>query len=489
MGKNDGFLNWPRQMPASRDASERIGDYREFQIQQSEESARRQAGRCMDCGIPFCQQGCPLGNIIPDWNDLVYRGRWEQAYRALSSTNNFPEFTGRLCPAPCEGACTLTINTDAVTIEQTEREIIERAFDEGWVLPQEPTARSGRRVAVVGSGPAGLAAAQQLVRAGHNVTVYEKSDRIGGLLRYGIPDFKMEKHIIDRRLEQMKAEGVEFQTGVEIGADTSWKTIHADYDAVLVAIGAGVPRDLKVPGRDLDGVHFALTFLEQQNRVVAGDEVPDQILATGRDVIILGGGDTGSDCVGTSHRQGAKSVTQIELMPAPPETRRDTNPWPQWPLVFRTSSSQKEGGRREFAFLTKELIADNSGRVCALRGVQVQMVVDESGRTRFDEVDGTEVDLPCDLLILAMGYVAPDTGSICDQLGVDVDGRGNIRTVSGFETSQRRVLVAGDAKRGASLIVWAISDGREAARQIDAALARNPGRLPTRGMDRPFGGR
>lgn len=488
MGKPTGFLEWERTLPSKRDVSDRLDDYRELYLDQPEEQAREQAGRCMDCGVPFCQQGCPLGNLIPDWNDLVYNDRWRNAYIALSSTNNFPEFTGRLCPAPCEAACTLSINTSPVTIEQIEKEIIERAWKEDWVTPIVPRQKTGKKVAVVGSGPAGMAAAQQLARAGHDVVLYEKSDRIGGLLRYGIPDFKMEKWVIDRRMKQMEAEGVEFRTGVDVGSDVSWKELHESYDALVITIGAGKPRDLPVEGRDAKGVHFAMEFLEQQNREVAGDAQGERIFATDRDVIILGGGDTGSDCLGTSLRQGAKSVRQIELMPAPPNDRRPENPWPQWPMVYTTSTSQEEGGEREFALMTKELVKDEDGRIKELHAVRVEIGRDDQGRPKLIEKESEEVVLPCDLLILAMGYLGPVAESVNEQLGVEVDGRGNIVAGRDFQTSVPGVYVAGDSYRGASLIVWAISDGREAARNVDAMLVGDE-RLPTRGIHQPFGGR
>ena len=491
MGKPTGFMEWERQLPEKRDAGERLGDYRELYLEQPAETTREQAGRCMDCGVPFCQQGCPLGNLIPDWNDLVFRDRWQDAYKALSSTNNFPEFTGRLCPAPCEAACTLSVNIQPVTIEQIEREIIERAYSEGWVQPQVARARTGRSVGVVGSGPAGMAAAQQLARAGHDVVLYEKSDRIGGLLRYGIPDFKMEKWVIDRRMEQMTAEGVRFETGVDAGGAVSWKELRDRHDALVIAIGAGQPRDLDVPGRDLAGVHFALEFLEQQNREVAGDsDTPDRVRATGRHVVVLGGGDTGSDCVGTSLRHGAASVTQIELMPAPPSAREADNPWPQWPLIYRTSTSHEEGGTREFALMTERLVGDDAGRVKELHAVRVELARGDNGALRIVPNTSERVVIPCDLLVLAMGYTGiAAAASLREQLGVDVTRRDTVAADRRFRTNVPGVYVAGDAYRGASLIVWAISDGREAARTVDADLIGGRERLPTRGIHQPFGGR
>jgi len=489
MGKITGFKEWGRKTAPRRAAKLRVLDWNEIYLERTEEQSRAQGGRCMDCGIPFCQQGWPLGNRIPDWNDLVYRDRWHQAHLALESTNNFPEFTGRLCPAPCEGACVLAINDDAVTIEQIEREIIERAFKEGWVQVRPPKKTTGRRVAVVGSGPAGLAAAQQLRRAGHEVSLYERDDRIGGLLRYGIPDFKLEKQVIDRRLAIMQAEGVEFVTSTDVGVDVTWAELKAKYDAILVTVGAQKARDLPIPGRDLDGVHLAMDYLTQQNRTIAGDDVPDQIDARGKRVVVLGGGDTGSDCVGTAHRQGAISVTQIELLPAPPEGRSPSNPWPQWPMVMRTSSSQEEGGTREFAVMTKRFTGVD-GKVKQLHAMRVQLETDEAGRMRFVEIPGSEFVIDVDLVVLALGFVSPVADSLVEQLGVELDARGNVKVDPGFRTSVPGVYAAGDACRGASLIVWAISDGREAARTVDMDLVQpaRP-RLPTRGANYSFGGR
>lgn len=485
MGKVTGFMEANRQAAEYREKKDRTQDWREFVVDRPEETARTQGGRCMDCGVPFCQQGCPLGNPIPEFNDLVYRGRWKQAFEVLRATNNFPEFTGRLCPAPCESACVLSINNTAVTIEQTEKEIIERAFAEGWVEPQRVVRRTGRSVAVVGSGPAGLAAADQLNRAGHTVTVYEKSDRIGGLLRYGIPDFKLEKWVIERRISLLRTEGITFSTGVEIGKDIRWTDLLEDHDAVVVCIGAGKPRDLDVPGRDLQGVHMAMNFLPHQNHRVAGDfDTTTGVVATGKHVVILGGGDTGSDCLGTSIRHGAASVTQIELMPAPPSLRAHSNPWPHWPMVFRTSSSQAEGGAREFAQMTTRLIGEN-GVLKEIEMITIEMVT-EDGRSVVRPVPGSEKRLPCDLLILAMGFAGPVLDSLQSQLTIDVTPRGVPAGTSKFRTSVPRLYVAGDAFRGASLIVWAISDGREAARIIDADLIEAAPRLPTRGQDMAF---
>jgi len=481
-------MEWKRLEAPKRAPDVRVGDFKEFYLDREQQVSREQGGRCMDCGVPFCQQGCPLGNHIPDWNELVYRDRWQSAIARLHSTNNFPEFTGRVCPAPCEAACVLNINDDPVTIEQIEVEIAERAFSEGWVVPRPPKQRTGKTVAIVGSGPAGLAAAAQLNAAGHTVTVFEKADRLGGLLRYGIPDFKLEKWVIDRRIEVMRAEGVQFRTGVAIGRDQSWKALEGEHDALLIAIGAERPRDLAVPGRELDGVYFAMDYLTQQNRRVAGLPVGGpEISAKGKRVIILGGGDTGSDCLGTAHRQGAAEVWQIELLPQPPEERAAENPWPQWPQVLRTSSSQKEGGQREFAVMTKSLTGE--GRVERLNAVRVALEPDPStGRDRLVE-QPEEVTIETDLVLLAMGFLGPVTASLVEELGVEVTSRGNIAVDDGFRTSVSGVYASGDASRGQSLVVWAISDGREAARAIDADLRDGRQQLPTRGIHQHFGGR
>lgn len=505
--KSDGFLRWERHTPDKRPVADRLRDFREFYLPQAPAQAQQQAGRCMDCGVPFCTQGCPLGNHIPDWNDLVYRDRWQAAYARLAATNNFPEFTGRLCPAPCEAACVLSINASPVTIEHIEKEIVEHAFAHGWVTPQPPRQRTGKHVAVVGSGPAGLAAAAQLNAAGHQVTVYEAAARPGGLLRYGIPDFKMEKHVIDRRLAILAGEGVVFRCGVKVGepagepaggpADRNvrWDELRAQHDAVLIATGAQAPRDLPVPGRELAGVCFAMDFLTQQNQAVAGEEVDlgpgggARIDVAGKRVIILGGGDTGSDCLGTALRQGAAHVLQIELLPAPPEQREARNPWPQWPLVFRTSSSQEEGGERRFALLTKKL-SGRDGRLAALHAVRVEMLPRAGGGVDLVEVPDSETEIPVDTLILAMGFTGPRTERLVEQLGVAIDARGNVATDAGYATSVPGVFCAGDAHRGQSLIVWAIAEGREAARAVDVHLRGGAAPwLPTRGNDAPFGGR
>ncbi len=487
MGKVTGFLEHERLEEGYEPVPSRLKTWKEFVIGLSTEQAKVQGARCMDCGTPFCNSGCPVNNVIPDFNDLVYRGRpqdWAHAIRVLHSTNNFPEFTGRVCPAPCEAACTLNVNDDAVGIKSIEHAIIDRAWAEGWVKPQPAAVKSGRKVAVVGSGPAGLAAAQQLARAGHDVTVFEKNSRIGGLLRYGIPDFKMEKSHIDRRVEQMKAEGVTFRTGVLVGAmpegsrvtNDARETVSADelkagFDAVLLTGGAELSRDLPVPGRELDGVHFAMEFLPQQNKVVAGDKVKGQIMATGKHVIVIGGGDTGSDCVGTSNRHGAASVTQFELMPMPPEQENKPLVWPYWPTKLRTSSSHEEGCGREFAIATKEFVAGtgkDKGRVVGLKTVHVQW---QGGK--MVEVPGSEKEWKADLVLLAMGFTSP-AATVLDAFGVERDNRGNARASTefsgGYRTGADKVFAAGDMRRGQSLVVWAIREGRQAARAVDEFL-------------------
>jgi len=473
MGKVTGFLEFEREDTGYRPVEERLADWREVQQDPPVEAVQRQAARCMDCGIPFCNNGCPLGNLIPDWNDLAYRDKWEDAIARLHSTNNFPEFTGLVCPAPCEAACVLGINQEPVTIKQVEWEIVRRAWDEGWIRPVKPERRSGRSVAVVGSGPSGLAAAQQLSRAGHTVTVFEKNDRIGGLLRYGIPDFKLEKWIIDRRLDQLREEGVQFQTGVHVGKDLTASDLRKNFDAVLLCLGSEHPRDLPVEGRELAGIHFAMDFLRQSNKRNARDPIPDEeaILATGKHVIVLGGGDTGSDCVGTSHRQGAASVTSIELLERPPDRRAPSTPWPEWPLMFRTSSSHDEGGERLYARLTRKLTGEG-GRVRALHGVQVRFAApDSSGRPRMEDVPGSEFALPADLVLLAMGFLHPVREGLLTDLGLKLDPRGNVEAnTRQFVTSEPGVFAAGDCRRGQSLVVWAQWEGREAARAVDRYL-------------------
>lgn len=474
MAKATGFLEYGRKGTPYRPVEERVKDYRLAQTDMPVEELKTQAARCMDCGIPFCNQGCPLGNIIPDWNDLAYRDKWEDALERLHSTNNFPEMTGLICPAPCEAACVLGINQDPVTIKAVEWEIIRRGYEEGWVKPVLPKRRSGRSVAVVGSGPAGMAAAQQLSRAGHTVTLFEKNDRIGGLLRYGIPDFKLEKWLIDRRMEQMREEGVQFQTGVHVGVDLSAAELRQGFDAVLLCMGSELARDLPIEGRNLEGIEFAMDFLPQQNKRVAGDTVDPEkeILATGKHVVVLGGGDTGSDCVGTSHRQGAASVTSIELLERPPDHRSPSTPWPQWPLMFRSSSSHDEGGTREYALMTKRFIGEG-GRVKELEAVQVRFgEPDESGRPKLEEVPGSEHRRPADLVLLAMGFVHPVHEGLVEDLGVEKDPRGNVQAdTRGYATSEPGVFAAGDCRRGQSLVVWAISEGREAAREVDRYLS------------------
>src|SRR5579875_674028 len=466
MADPKGFLKTrERELPKRRPVELRLMDWREVYEQQDRGELRRQAGRCMDCGIPFCHHGCPLGNLIPEWNDLMHRGEGRLAIERLHATNNFPEFTGTLCPAPCESSCVLGINQPAVTIKQVEVSIIDQAFENGWVQPHPPQYLTGKTVAVVGSGPAGLAAAQQLTRAGHTVAVYERDDRIGGLIRYGIPEFKMEKRRLDQRLNQMIAEGTRFRAGVEIVKDITWDELRRRYDAVVVATGAPVPRDLPVPGRDLDGVHFAMEYLVLANRAVAGDDVPGLISAEGRDVVVIGGGDTGADCIGTAHRQGARSVTNLAIGRQPPLTRSDSQPWPMVPTVFEVASAHEEGGRREFLSSTVELIGDEAGRVTGLRVAETEYV---DGR-RIPKA-GTERVLPADLVLLAMGFSGPERDALADQLGVPFDERGAVARDEGFQTDRAGVFVAGDAGRGQSLIVWAIAEGRSVAAAVDAYL-------------------
>ena len=486
MGKVTGFLEYERLAEASEEASSRVKHYREFVMHLSDEQASVQGARCMDCGIPFCQNGCPVNNIIPDWNDLVFRGDWERALRTLHSTNNFPEFTGRICPAPCEAACTLNINVEPVGIKSIEHAIIDKGWEMGWVAPQPPEQLTGKKVAVVGSGPAGLACAQQLRRAGHEVVVFEKNDRLGGLLRYGIPDFKMEKSHIDRRVDQMRTEGVEFRLSTlvadentDFGKIANWsqKTVtpaelDAEFDAVVLSGGAEQPRDLPVPGRELDGVHFAMEFLPLQNKVNAGDKVEGQILATGKHVVVIGGGDTGSDCVGTSNRQGAKSVTQFELMPQPPEHENKDMTWPYWPVKMRTSSSHEEGCERDWAITTREF-RGSKGKVTELVGCRVEWTAGEDGRMKMTEIEGSEFTIPADLVLFAMGFVSP-VGGVLDAFKVDKDARGNANaTTDGqgcYTTNVDKVFACGDMRRGQSLVVWAIREGRQCARAIDEFL-------------------
>jgi glutamate synthase (NADPH/NADH) small chain len=464
MGKVTGFIEYPREVATRRPVEERVNDWFEIYQPFSFEKVRTQGARCMDCGVPFCHTGCPLNNIIPDWNDLAYKDRWKDAIRVLHSTNNFPEFTGRVCPAPCESACVLGINEPPVAIKLIERSIIDYAFEQGWIKPEPPEVRTGKRVAIVGSGPAGLAAAQQLNRAGHTVVVYEKADRVGGLLRYGIPDFKMEKHHIDRRVAQMEAEGVEFVVNANVGVTVSVEDLKSKFDAVMLTGGAENSRDLNVPGRELNGIHFAMDFLPQQNHKVAGDAVENQTMATGKDVIIIGGGDTGADCLGTSHRHKAKSVHQFELMPQPPAERAKHTPWPMWPVMLRTESAHEEGGVREFAISTKEFIGDGNGNVKALRTVRV------GPPPTFTELPNSEQIFPADLVLLAMGFTGPVKNGLLTDLGVELDNRGNVKTNDSYMSSVDGVFAAGDMRRGQSLVVWAIAEGRKAARGVDQWL-------------------
>jgi len=475
MGKPTGFLEYERQDRGYEKPEKRRNSWKEFVRPLPDAMLGEQAARCMDCGIPFCHTGCPVNNLIPDWNNLVYRGQWKTALTALHSTNNFPEFTGRICPAPCEASCTLNIDDSPVTIKTIECAIVDRGWKEGWIGPVAATHKTGKRVAVVGSGPAGLACAQQLARAGHAVTLFEKSDRIGGLLRYGIPEFKMEKWLIDRRVEQMREEGVAFRTGVDVGADLGVDDLLAEFDAIALTGGAELPRDLEIEGRSLDGIHFAMEFLTQQNRRVAGDAeavaAPDgTISAADRHVVVIGGGDTGSDCIGTSVRQGAASIVQLEIMPRPPERENKALTWPDWPLKFRTSSSHEEGCERDFSVLTRRA-AGRNGRVEALECVRVEWVKDEAGRMRMRDVPGSEFEIKADLVLLAMGFLGPRRAGLLESAGVALDARGNVQAdTSGYRTSVDRIFAAGDMRRGQSLVVWAIREGRQCARAVDEFL-------------------
>lgn len=469
MGDSTGFMKHDRQLPSRREVPVRLRDWKEVYEDFPIAKVREQASRCMDCGIPFCNNGCPLGNLIPDWNDLVFRDRWRDAIDRLHATNNFPEFTGRLCPAPCEAACVVGINQDPVTIKQVEVEIIDRAWSEGWIEPQRSELRTGRRVAVVGSGPAGLATAQQLARAGHDVVVFERADRPGGLLRYGIPEFKMEKQHLDRRLAQLEAEGVEFRCNVNVGVDVTGEQLREQFDAVVLAGGATAARDLTIPGREYVGIHQAMEFLPLANRVQEGDLDRSPIHAEGKRVVIIGGGDTGADCLGTSHRQGAISVHQFEIMPRPSESRPAENPWPTWPIVYRTSSAHEEGGERVYAVNTLEFLGDANGNLTGLRAVEVASEIVD-GRPTFVPVDGSEFEVPCDLVFLAMGFVGPEGGGVLEQLGVDLDVRGNVARDESWSTNVDGVFVAGDMGRGQSLIVWAIAEGRSVAAAVDTWL-------------------
>jgi glutamate synthase (NADPH) small chain len=466
-----GFVKIKKQLPPKRPVQIRIRDWYEVYEPAPESTVKSQASRCMDCGIPFCHNGCPLGNLIPEWNDLVYRDHWREAIERLHATNNFPEFTGKLCPAPCEPSCVLGIWEDSVTIKQIEMSIIDHAFNEGWVQPQPPETRTGKRVAIVGSGPAGLAAAQQLNRAGHHVTVFEKSDRIGGLLRYGIPDFKMDKGILDRRLDLLADEGIEFVTGADIGGTIPADELTADFDAVVLTIGALKPRDLPIPGRELGGIHFAMDYLEQQNRILAGEHVPDheRIDAKGKRVVIIGGGDTGADCFGTAIRQGAADVIQFQRWPEPPQQRKPENPWPEPPEIFQYSPAHEEGGLREFAMATRSFSGQN-GQVTTLHGARYEVIPTESGRPKLAEKAGTEFDMPVELVLLAIGFAGSEAGGIAFQLDLEMSERGTIKTDEHHMTSTPGVFAAGDASRGQSLIVWAITEGREVAHQVDCHL-------------------
>jgi len=481
VGKVTGFTEAGRRTPARRDKVERISDWQEIYLEWSDSDSRRQASRCMDCGVPFCNSGCPLGNLIPEFNDFVYHGAWQEAIQRLHATNNFPEFTGRVCPAPCEASCTLSINSDPVTIEMIEKTIVERGWEEGWIKPEPAENKTGKKVAVVGSGPSGLAAAQQLARAGHSVTVFERNEYIGGLLAIGIPEFKLEKRVVDRRVDQMKKEGVEFKVSTNVGIDITHEELLENFDAVCLAGGSTVPRDLPVEGRELNGVHFAMDFLGQQNRRLKGQEFsPEETIdVKGKNVVIIGGGDTGADCLGTSHRQGAANIVQMEIMPRPPEERITTNPWPQWPTIFRTSSAHEEGGDRDFNVLTKRFVDDGNGNVKRLECARVEWVKDkETGRFNMNEIPGSEFTLEADAVFLAMGFLHPQHEGLLDALGVEYDARGNVAADGSMKTNLDKVFACGDMQRGQSLVVHAIASGRRTARMIDIFLTGDS-RLPT----------
>ena len=471
MAKPTGFLEFTRETAPKRDAKERIKDYQEIEKTVNQDHTQKQAARCMDCGVPFCHNGCPLGNNIPEFNDAVYQGNWKLAYEILISTNNFPEFTGRICPAPCEASCVLSINKPAVAIEFIEKSIIEKAFEEGYVKPHIPASRSGKKVAVIGSGPAGLAAAAQLNSAGHLVTVFERSDEVGGLLRYGIPDFKLEKNVLRRRVKVMESEGITFVTNANVGVTIPVQQLREEFDAIVLSGGSTIPRDLPIPGRNLKGVHFAMDFLTQQNRRVSDKKVEvEDIFATKKHVVVIGGGDTGSDCVGTSNRHEAASVTQIEILSKPPKDRNESMPWPSWPMILRTSTSHEEGCERQWSIVTKEFVGDKNGNVTGLKLAEIEWKKAEAGKApSFNEIPGTERTIPCDLALLALGFLHPQRQGLLDQLGVEIDERGNVKC-NRYQTSVEGVFAAGDMRRGQSLVVWAISEGREAARAVDQYL-------------------
>lgn len=473
MGKPTGFLEFSRELPSKRPVKERLNDYNEFVEKYPAQKLNQQAARCMDCGVPFCHSGCPLGNIIPEFNDAVYRKSWKEAYDILASTNNFPEFTGRICPAPCESSCVLGINQPPITIEEIEKHIIEIAFEKGFVKPHRPNLKTGKKIAIVGSGPAGMAAAAQLNAAGHSVTVFERDDAPGGLLRYGIPDFKLEKWVIDRRIKIMEEEGVVFQCNAEVGVNISVNDLLRQYNAIVLTGGSTIPRDLRAPGRELKGIHFAMDFLKQQNKRVSGryDENEAPILAGGKNVVVIGGGDTGSDCVGTSNRHGAKSITQFELLPKPPESRTIQMPWPTYPMVLKVSSSHEEGVERQWAVSTKEFLGDENGNLRALKIVDLEWKIGENGRAQFSEIEGSTREIPCDLALLAMGFVHPQHDGLINDLAVEKDERGNVRASErSYQTNIQKIFTAGDMRRGQSLVVWAISEGRECARKVDEFL-------------------
>lgn len=465
MGKPTGFLEYERELPLKKDAQERITEYKELYLPFSDEKTNEQAARCMDCGVPFCHSGCPLGNKIPDFNDAVYSGKWEAAYTILKSTNNFPEFTGRICPAPCEGSCVLGINQPAVSIEHIEKSIAEKGFDLGFEVPRIPEVRTGKKIAVIGSGPAGLAVADQLNQDGHTVTVFERDPEVGGLLRFGIPDFKLEKWVVERRAALLKQEGIDFQTNVEVGKDIKSKQLLADFDITVMCVGSTIPRDLDIPGRDLEGVHFAMDFLSQQNREVSelAQSAKKRILATDKNVVVIGGGDTGSDCVGTSNRQKAKNVSQLEILDKPPLTRSGNNPWPEWPLILRTSTSHEEGVARDWAIMTKEFIG-KKGKLTGIKTVNVRF---EKGALK--EIEGTEKIIPSELALIAAGFLHPQKKGLIGELGLELDQRGNVATTN-YQSSNKKVFAAGDARRGQSLVVWAIAEGRQAAKAVSAYL-------------------